>query len=100
MSSAIKLKAARLKSCSVKVDELRLDSISVNLGCRHDPGEGGAGEGIGANATRGVDGRGTSALIMKHVLKMLFEEITLGPSQLHKGVVSKIDEKCAAQTRN
>ena len=67
--SAIKLKAARLKSWSENVDALRRDTISANWGCLHVPGEGGgAGEGAGAGVTRGVDGRGIKALIMDHVL--------------------------------
>lgn len=49
---ASKLKTARLKSCSEKVDALRRDTISANFGCRHVPGEGGgAGEEVGVDAT-------------------------------------------------
>lgn len=70
------LKAARLKSCSEKVDVLRRETISANLGCLHVPGEGGgvgegAGEGVGIGVTRGVDGLGIKAFIIEHDPEMM-----------------------------
>jgi hypothetical protein len=74
----MRLNTARLKSCSEKVDALRRDTISSNLGCLHVPGEGGGtGEGIGVDSTRGVDGRGISAFIVKHILGTVVDLMTL-----------------------
>lgn len=57
---------------------MRRETISVNFGCRHVPGDGGgAGEGvgIGVDVTRGVDGRGIKAFIVKHVTTYLVTEV-------------------------
>lgn len=68
------MKAARLKSWSENVEALRRETISVNFGCRHVPGEGGgAGKdvGVGVGVARGVDGRGIRAFILKHITSHL-----------------------------
>jgi hypothetical protein len=62
----MELKAARPKSCSDKLVDLRRDMTSASLGCRHLPGEG--VDEIRDDASLGV--RGANEAIVEHAIRI------------------------------